>query len=410
MSEVVEDIHGFRDRYSKAVERVENSDLAESGKDAILDFSKKQRLRGLAASTYTTDIEILQRSAENCPKRGCDATFWSDGIESVTVEEVEDFLLHLEDEAYSESYVRNFKKVYRKFLNYLGKDGDQIPVGSSPSTQKTPEDVIRPVEARELIDVARNSRDKALIAVIADTCSRIGHVGSLRVRHVEINGTHAKIGVNPDSLSNKTAETARVCTWSTGHLAEWLRDHPDTDNPDAPLWCNLKTVNPNKETGTALNYGSLRKIILRVAERAGLSDAHFHAIRSGTISEWVVDGKPMQEIAHRAHWGKDTRMFKVYGHFTDKEMNDATLRREGLLEDEEDEEDYLTQCPRCKVALPPKAQGCPRCLLVLNQGVAERIDDLTQKMHQEITPQMLAEAIDLVRKRESGEVDLKELA
>lgn len=378
------------------MDRLNGIDVSQESIDEAKEYVRHRRLQDLALSTVTMDAESLSKRL-NGP--GINLLEWFENkkdrtLPGITHRDAQDFLLWLEDEArksngepYSHGYKRNFKKVLRNLLKWQGKKGyKEIRIGAAKTDNKGPDDIVPPGTMMELVDAARNSRDKALLALITDTSIRIGFAGSLRRKHVELHDNYAKIYVNPDGPV-KTAKNYVVTTWSTAYIQKYLaEDHPAPDEPDAPMWCNLKT-----KDAVALDYQGLRRAIRRAARYAGIDeDVAFHKARSGTISAWILEGKSEQEIKHRATWTKNSRqMFEIYGNFRAEDMNRAILKDAGLIEDDEDEGKQRPKvCPRCNVGLPPEAEQCPRCTLMLNQDAAEGV--MTGST--DLTPERLAEA------------------
>jgi len=187
---MVEDIHQFGQRYEQAKQRLENSEtLPEPTKQAIQSYIRDRRLSDVAKSTVTTDLELLVRKADWF------TTQKDKDLTEITVNDVKDFLIYLDDQDYSKGYIRNYRKVLRNFLNWRDPDqkkGNQIHIGATPKRKITPEETLRPgKEINKLLKAAENSRDRALIATAADTSLRIGYLGSLRLKHVEIRDNHA---------------------------------------------------------------------------------------------------------------------------------------------------------------------------------------------------------------------------
>jgi len=376
-----EDLHRTKDRFSNAMDNIEALDVAQKSIEEAKGYIRHRRLQDLELSTVTLDAEVLGRRMQGT---GVNLLEWFEkekyhSLPEVSVRDVQGFLLcPLEDEAckangepYSHGYKRNFRKVLRNLLKWQGKEYKETTIGAAKSDNKGPEDIVPPGTMMDLVDAARNSRDMALLGLITDTSIRIGFAGSLRRKHVKIRDNFAKVYVNPEGPV-KTAKNYVVTTWSTAYLQKYLEtEHPAPEDPNAPFWCKLKT-----DDIVALDYQSFRRAIRRAAKYADIDeDVAFHKARSGTISEWILEGKSEQEIKHRATWTKNSRqMFEVYGNFRAEDMNREILRDAGLIEEDEEDEDSQPQvCPRCRAGIPPGSDKCPRSTLLLNQDAAEGV-------------------------------------
>ncbi|RLE75061.1 MAG: hypothetical protein DRJ56_06350, partial [Thermoprotei archaeon] len=96
--------------------------------------------------------------------------------------------------------------------------------------------MMRPEELEALLGACRSSRDKAILAILAEVGLRIGELLSLRLRDVEAlpDGTYRL------RVRGKTGLRTVVAIRSAPLLSRWLEEHPCPRDPDAPLWTTLK--------------------------------------------------------------------------------------------------------------------------------------------------------------------------
>ena len=85
-------------------------------------------------------------------------------------------------------------------------------------------------EINELLETADHIRDKATLALLADTGIRIGAIASLRAQDVNFSDRVATVSINEDG-NVKNASGNVPLTWSRGHIASWLDVHPRSDDP-----------------------------------------------------------------------------------------------------------------------------------------------------------------------------------
>jgi integrase/recombinase XerD len=127
-------------------------------------------------------------------------------------------------------------------------------------------------------------------------------------------------------------------------------------------------------------YNRILNILKGIAKEAKITkNIHPHTFRHKAITKWILDGLSEQEIKHRAGRSKGSgQMFKIYGNFTDDEINKSILEHYGLAAEEK--KIALETCPRCRVTLPPDAKFCPQCSLVLDHKTLVDLKKYDDKM------------------------------
>lgn len=74
----------------------------------------------------------------------------------------------------------------------------------------------------------------------------------MRIRDVRFEEGYTAL-----TLRGKTGARRVIVVAATPYLQTWIQNHPLKDDPDAPLWVDLRTVNRFK----AMNYTALAKIL-----------------------------------------------------------------------------------------------------------------------------------------------------
>jgi len=103
--------------------------------------------------------------------------------------------------------------------------------------QVRPEDLLSLQEINNLIRVALNPRDKALIALLADTGARIGEIGSLNIENIREDSDGFLIVSIPFGKTGSRVLPVMNCK---PLLLEWLEQHPRLDGEKSPLFVKLK--------------------------------------------------------------------------------------------------------------------------------------------------------------------------
>jgi integrase len=372
----VDDIQGFGQQYRNQRQKLENADIDERDKQKVAKFIRVQDTNeDLEESTLVNHLSNLRLTAERNET----------ALVDMDKEDVDEALYNLKrDRGASDGTVRNYKKSLRKFFRSLGRDwAEDIKVGAPPKREVQVDNLLTDEEFTAMLKSAPNPRDKALYALLLDSGLRIGAVGSLRVKDVDVEGRTGKVSLNENANGLKDASGTLPLTWSKGYISNWLDVHPERDNGDAPLFYNTsdKDVANKEENDPSLSYYHLQRRLKKMAEDAGVDKdkVNPHNLRKTAITRWIRDGLTEQEIKHRATWVKDSTMFEIYSQITDEEMNQQILDRYGIGEEEEHSRPELERCSQCRTTLPtPTPRFCPGCGTPLSQKAAESVDEVEE--------------------------------
>ncbi len=387
-----DDIHDFPKRYQNALVQLEKSNISQKNKDIILKYARDGRKKGNRLSTITNNINTMRWLAVAVDK----------DLDKITEDEFYNFIELLEVEGKN---TMNYKKEIKKFFRWLTEDNPpkwiqklRIPQHNTPVQ---PSDLLTKAEIDKLLNACKHPRDKALIAVLLDSCMRIGAVGTLRIQNIEFNQSGAVLYMSTTSKNQKTTVPKPFpITWSTGYLNAWLDLHPDRNNPKAPLWVVIRGSEIK-----AMTYPGLVMILKRVSKKVGLDKkVHFHLFKHQKVTDMILHGYSEQQIRFQAGWSHNSNhMFQIYGNYFDKDMVESIYTRAGLSSQKK--QVTLLKCPRCHAILVPEARVCHQCALVLDAGLekereaAER--DIMQKVLMKIVDDPEARGLlkDLVKER-----------
>jgi integrase len=373
-----DDIHGFDKGYEAAVQRLNRANITDENKELIRAFVKSSKKKGNRKSTYTNDLNISLRMA----------LFFNKALDTITEDDFDNLLEYLESKKMVDY---NYRKVIKKFFRWL-KDEDMpswvrkvhLPHEDTPVQ---PSDLLTRNELDKLLNAGEHPRDRALVAVALDSLMRIGAIGTLRIKSVVNETCGALIYMSRTSQNNKTTPPKPVpLTWSTGYLNQWLSIHPLRDDPEAPLWVNLRGPHKHK----AMTYNTLRKLLEGIKERAGITkDVWFHLFKHQGVTDMMLKGFSDQQIKFQAGWTPDSdRMMKVYGNFSAPDMIKSIYAQHGLKTGDE-KQVTLKQCPRCHVALVPEAKVCHQCALVLDSNVSKEMDAAERALEDKVLARLL---------------------
>lgn len=264
---------------------------------------------------------------------------------------------------------------YRVSLRVFGRrvtDGDEIPdsidwIPSGTSSNYDP--APRPGEMLHwdehvvpMIDDAKNSRDRAMLAVAWDSGVRSGEFRSLAVGDVTTHKHGLQITVN-----GKTGQRSVTLIPSVPHLRKWLDDHPSGRDTD-PLWTKLNDADD-------LSYRMFSKIFQRAADRADIDPpVTITNFRKSSASYLASQGMSQAHIEEHHGWTRGStvaaRYISVFGDAADNEL--ARLHGLDISDDETDPIGPVT-CPRCQRQTPRDEEFCVWCEQALSPGAVDQL-------------------------------------
>ena len=275
---------------------------------------------------------------------------------------------------------RNYEKAVRVLFKELRKSSssfeqdyssilpspEAIRLTDSEPVKITPDDILTKEEIEQLIqDACRTARDRAIVAMLADTGMRVAALLSLRVDDVEFRREGGGIyQPNTEATGLKGDDSHKPLTWSAAHVENYIsNEHPRPKDNNAPLF--HKSEGWSEDDG-AMTPALVRQRLTRLVRSAevGLDpeDVHPHTFRHTAVTIWAKQGFTDREIKHRAGWSRESDMLDRYEHIKEEEINKQILKRYGFdVEGDEIGEPELDRCPRCSNPLHGGENYCPRC-------------------------------------------------
>lgn len=127
-----------------------------------------------------------------------------------------------------------------------------------------------------------------------------------------------------------------------------------------------------------MTYGSLRALILRLAERAGIKKRIYpHLFRHTRVTHLLIN-KQISEAQAKVYfgWVPSSKMLSEYSHLVSSDVNDAILEIHGIKKAEERESRLKPkQCPMCTTINSKDALFCRKCANVLEVKTAVELDE-----------------------------------
>jgi integrase len=366
---------------------VENGDVREADADAILEVTAAYDEQDMnvtlpsqgehaedttykEASTLKYWCVYLKRVAERMDVALTDAT--AADVNDLMTAMRKGAHPDVKDEGLSNNSIRNYQGVVRRFYRYhdFGPAPEDIVMIMGDDTHVDERDMLTPEEIDRIRDAAEHPRDLAIFDLLLYTGQRNTAIRSLRIRDVDVEEGVYYLNGDADGLKGANENgTKRPLLGAVGSVREWLRYHPDSDNPDAylitgkPRYSDVDSeqmVSRNtllyamKGTGDhgglkqkagidkPMNPHNIRHNFVTIAKREyELSDA--------TI-KWLIGHSPDSQV-----------METTYAHLSDEDRIRAAEVGAGIREPDAEDKSLSPDICHCGEPLPSDARACPRC-------------------------------------------------
>lgn len=360
------DIHNYEKQYTDAERQVRQSALSEKNKALIFGY------RDTCLVKATCGRIRLIRVMGALLRFGL---LLAKDFDQVTKEDLERLLAMLlaKRPPYSPETMSTYKAILKGFMTWVVVP-DQFPTKNPPSLVSwitthvrrrdkhriERKDLLTPEDIERLLDVCRNPRDKALIAILWETGCRVAEIGNLQLKHL----TKSDHGYTLD-VNGKTGERSPMIISSAPYLTVWVNNHPFKNDPEAPVWVYYHF----ETTPKALRYDTIRYLLARYFQRAGITKPfNPHAFRHSRATYVLANGI-MNEQQAKAYfgWTPDSDMLATYSHLIDQDANNAILKENNLANVKKKANDLTPiTCPICQELNPPNSEYCTKCGAVLN--------------------------------------------
>ncbi|MGC8655196.1 MAG: tyrosine-type recombinase/integrase [Thermoplasmata archaeon] len=293
---------------------------------------------------------------------------------------------------YKDWTIKNYVTMLKRFYKWYYKSQEkQLPEYIADLNvrmtikSKTPDDMITIEEVKLLIENAKNARDKAFFSVLYDSGCRLGELLNMRIKDLSFDEFGGLLKV-----TGKTGfRQVRIVGNSIAYLRAWLDNHPQRNDPNAYLFCNLS----ERIRGRSLTYTDVYSIMKKTAERAGIKKRiHPHLFRHtrATLLASKVTEAPLEAQMGWVHGSKQTR---TYVHLSLRDQDNAILKAYGVQvpEDNTIKEDRPKECPRCHTLNPSDAKYCRNCWMPLT---LEKALEMQEKQNEIMNAVKSSDAID----------------
>jgi len=382
----MEDIYGREKELERMIEKIKkDKKITNKNRRAIVDFLDYCRANGMSVSRLLRYAHTLRKLSAVLKK----------DFKEATRRDIQRIIGKIESSNYKAWTKYTFKVMIKRFWKWL-KGGDRkypeevewIKARLSKKDEELPEELLTEEEIKAMVDAADNLRDRALISVLYESGCRVGEVLSLKVKHVWSNEYGCKALVK-----GKTGMRKILLITSAPYLATWINSHPFKDDPDAPLWVEMKG-----EERKGLSYSGLSTMLKRVAEKAGIKKRIYpHLFRHSRATELA---KHLTESQLKAYmgWVQSSKMAGVYVHLAGRDVDDALLEMHGIKRGRKKDGSKLKprKCPRCGTTNEATNRFCKSCGSPLDMKTALEVEE-KRKAYDEIISEVLAKNPEISR-------------
>lgn len=296
-------------------------------------------------------------------------------------------------EPFKQNTKHDWVKALRAYLLWLienGKSGleekqvRKIKVPPRDYQTTMPHEILTNEEVNRLILAGNTSRDRALVAVLYETGSRVGEL--YRMKWMDLKDDDPGIAVTiRDEKTGVKIRHSKVIKYSQ-LVATWRMDHPGGKDPEALVFIDSKRGRP-------LTYDAMRYIIRGMAERAGIEKrVHPHLFRKVRVTHMLRDGYSETTIKKSVWNNLDTRVLKTYGVLADEDIDAELEEKAGVAKKarpRREVQDRPRVCPNCNHINVPTNEFCGKCMAPLTEEAISHREQLIRDViqHWDVIPE-----------------------
>src|SRR3989344_230993 len=380
-----ENIHNNEGALKRTLERIKGSGfILKNNKEIMLKFKENLKSMNMSDATINRSLYSLMKLDELLRKPFPEAN--KDDIKAVIARfnERQPNGKFLKEESKKKLKI-HIRAIYC-FIKGIEKKGvypeevDWISISMPKNSKKLPEELLTEEEINSIIKHCKTTRDRALVATLADSGCRISEIGTMRIKHVSFEGYGARLIVN-----GKTGMRKILVINCVPYLQEWINMHPNNSDPDSFLWCDS-----NKNL---LSYARMSDILKRSAKNAKIKKRIYpHLLRHSKATNLAPI---MSEAGMKQYfgWGQDSKMCATYIHLSGRECDEAILRANGVEIKKEITKSALQPkaCLRCKTINEVTNKFCKVCSFPLDEETHKQL--IIRSMEKEKSDNIMDELI-----------------
>lgn len=388
------DIHNYKRRLERTVDKIKRSNISEENKKWIMQFHDNCFTESLSLSKIERYLFDLHKFAEMLNK----------DLMQATREDIKSIVAEVEKKEWSPHTKHTFKVMIRKFYKSIEGIDEKgvypervkwLHSNVKNNQLKSAEELITESEIKRMIACSLNCRDKALISTLYESGCRISELGHVTFKDVVFDQYGAIINV-----TGKTGPRRVRLVTSAPYLQDYINKHEKNQDSNHFIWTK---ISGNKDL---LSYSRLSELIKRAAKRAGIKKRiHAHLFRHSRAT-FLANKLTEAQMKQYLGWAQSSKMAAVYVHMSGRDTDDAILSMNGLKiqeKEEQVEELKLRLCIRCNKQRAATERFCPECGLILDENEARKFiqTEMDRQKADNIMNQLVKdpEILELIKKK-----------
>lgn len=361
------DLYNYPKRLESAIAKLDKDKIRPENKKDIVSFSKIRLAKGSSHGRVAKVVYCMR--------------YWAKWLDKPFREATKDDLImavgDLENTEFAEHTRYDLKIVLKMFYKWLEGNDETFPAKISwlkPAIKndkhKLPEELLSEDEILKMATAANNVRDKAFVLVLYETGCRIGELLTLRLRNITFDQYGAVLRVN-----GKTGDRRVRIISSAPILASWIELHPMGKTPEAMLWYS-NWRNPKKGM-KSLGHGTTYVMLRELATKAGIKKRIYPHLFRHSRATALANKLTESQMKEHFGWVQGSDMASTYVHLSGRDVDNALLKLQGLVQVEETKSEKLNVriCPRCKDHNAPVSRFCTKCGLPLDEKLIVKIEE-----------------------------------
>jgi integrase len=273
---------------------------------------------------------------------------------------------------YAEDTKSDHKKEFKRFYKWLVKNPhpleiEDIKTAVRIANRKLPEDMFTEDDIMKMVDSLKAARDKAIIMTLWSLGCRPHELLGMQVCDIQFDEYGCKI-----YLSGKTGSRTCRSVEAAPYLKAWIGQHPGRKDMHSPVWIY--------SDGKKMEHAGLEAMLERLHDKIKMQKPMNPYQFRHSRATFLLKIWPEAVVKKYLGWGADSDMPGTYGHLSDRDTDEATLRMHNLGKNPITERSKLTPrvCPRCRQENGAEADFCSICQYPLRVDVAVAYDEKMQ--------------------------------
>ncbi len=296
-------------------------------------------------------------------------------LETITTAQALKTFAGIRTAGFSKNYTHRTIQTFKSFLLWYCENGGvhlnekKIRAVKSPGMDwrtKSSDDILTRDEVEAVVNACRDSRDRAIIAMLYDGSFRPGELIGLTWKDL----IRDEYGIRIEFATPKTGYQRPIrLTYSLPHIYQWEQNYPGTMTPDAPLF--LQTIRHSHQYGPLTKDG-LAMFIRRLREKTGITKLKPSIFRPSKITHDIEEGKDLPYVMMK-NWGTmKTTMVDIYAKPGWEYVDRIALESSGIMKVKRAEVKGLNPviCPKCKSLNLMGSNRCAFCGKTFTEAAA----------------------------------------